>query len=60
MRPPPPGPPGEGDTPVAQFGRVRWISEEPSLVFEDDESALCDDRRAIDWDLIDEVMTHAN
>ena len=55
-RPPPPGPPGEGDTPVAQFGRVRWISE-PS---EEDESTLYDDRRAIDWDLIDEVMTHAN
>ncbi|KAN0124562.1 hypothetical protein V8E53_015808 [Lactarius tabidus] len=59
MRPAPPGPPGEGDTPVAQFGRVRWISE-PSLVFEDDDSALCDDRRAIDWDLIDEVMTHSS
>ena len=60
MRPPPPGPPGEGDTPVAQFGRVRWISESSMISEEEDDSGLCDDRRAIDWDLIDEIMTHAN
>jgi hypothetical protein len=31
-----------------------------STIPEDDDSSLCDDRRAIDWDLIDEVMMHAS
>jgi hypothetical protein len=59
MRPPPPGPPSDGDTPVAPFGQVRWMTD-ASTIPEDDDSSLCDDRRAIDWDLIDEVMMHAS
>ncbi|KAH9029698.1 hypothetical protein EDB85DRAFT_1965609 [Lactarius pseudohatsudake] len=58
VRPPPPGPPSEGDTPIAPFGKLRWTDALP--IPEDDDPSLCDDRRAIDWDLIDEVMKHAS
>ncbi|KAH8989340.1 hypothetical protein EDB86DRAFT_3081067 [Lactarius hatsudake] len=58
VRPPPPGPPSEGDTPIAPFGKLRWT--DPLTIPEDDDPSLCDDRRAIDWDLIDEVMKHAS
>ncbi|KAI9430928.1 hypothetical protein H4582DRAFT_2085862 [Lactarius indigo] len=58
VRPPPPGPPSEGDTPIAPFGKLRWTDS--LMLPEDEDPSLCDDRRAIDWDLIDEVMKHAS
>ncbi|KAI0052554.1 hypothetical protein FA95DRAFT_1601602 [Auriscalpium vulgare] len=48
-RPPPPGPPSEGTTPVTLFGRPMWMLEE------DDAPA-----GQIDWALIDEVMERAS
>ncbi len=59
MRPVPPGPPSEANTPIAPFVVPRW--EVDTLTTPSDESlSPYDDRRAIDWDLIDEVMTHAS
>ncbi|KAI0247503.1 hypothetical protein BJV78DRAFT_911870 [Lactifluus subvellereus] len=56
MRPVPPGPPSEVNTPVAPFARARWPAD--SLTIPEDDTP--DDQRAIDWDLIDEVMMHAS
>ncbi len=58
-RPVPPGPPSEDNTPVAPFGLPRWQAD--TLTTPQDNTSLSpyDDRRAIDWDLIDEVMEHA-
>lgn len=59
MRPVPPGPPSESNTPIAPYGLPRWEPE--TLTIPPDEMlSPYDDRRAIDWDLIDEVMTHAS
>jgi len=59
MRPVPPGPPSEDNTPIAPFRVPRW--EVDTLTIPPDEIlSPYDDRRAIDWDLIDEVMTHAS
>ena len=57
MRPVPPGPPSEVDTPVAPFGRATVTDS--LTIPEDDSPSPYDDQRAIDWDLIDEVMMHA-
>ncbi|KAI0260912.1 hypothetical protein BC834DRAFT_496227 [Gloeopeniophorella convolvens] len=59
-RPPPPGPPSEGNTPVALFGRPRWHTDPGSIPEDEPSPSPGDDRRAIDWDLIDEVMKHAS
>jgi len=56
-RPVPPGPPSENNTPIAPFGLPRWHAD--TLTFPQDDTPS-DDRRAIDWDLIDEVMKHAS
>jgi len=59
MRPVPPGPPSEANTPIAPFGRPRWQAD--SLMdLQDDIPSPYDDRRAIDWDLIDEIMKRAS
>lgn len=59
MRPVPPGPPSEGSTPVVSFGLPHWQAD-TLIPPQDDTLSPYDDRRAIDWDLIDEVMTHAS
>jgi len=59
MRPVPPGPPSEANTPVAPFGIPRWQPDSLTNL-QDDITSPYDDRRAIDWDLIDEVMKHAS
>ncbi|KAI0287237.1 hypothetical protein BC826DRAFT_60506 [Russula brevipes] len=57
-RPVPPGPPSEANTPIAPFGLPRWNTDTLTIL-QDDASSPDDDSRAIDWDLIDEVMKRA-
>jgi len=59
MRPVPPGPPSEANTPIALLGLPRWQSDGLTNS-QDDIPSPYDDRRAIDWDLIDEVMKRAS
>jgi hypothetical protein len=59
MRPVPPGPPSEDNTPIAPFGVPRWHADAVTIP-QDETPSPYDDRSAIDWDLIDEVMTHAS
>jgi hypothetical protein len=58
-RPVPPGPPSEDNTPVAPFGLPRWQADTLTIPQDDTSLSPYDDRRAIDWDLIDEVMKRA-
>ncbi len=58
MRPVPPGPPSEANTPIAPSRVPRW--EADTLTITPDEILPYDDCPAIDWDLIDEVMTHSS
>lgn len=59
-RPVPPGPPSENNTPIAPFGLPRWHADTVTSPQDDTSLSPSDDRRAIDWDLIDEVMKHAS
>jgi hypothetical protein len=59
-RPVPPGPPSENNTPIAPFGLPRWPADTLTIPKDDTSPSPYDDRRAIDWDLIDEVMKHAS
>ena len=58
-RPVPPGPPSENNTPIAPFVLPRWHADTLTIPQDDTSLSPYDDRRAIDWDLIDEVMKHA-
>ena len=58
MRPVPPGPPSEDNTPIAPFRAPRWHTDALTIPQDEIPSPL-DDRGAIDWDLIDEVMKNA-
>jgi len=58
-RPVPPGPPSEDNTPIAPFGLPRWQADALTIPQDDTSMSPYDDRHAIDWDLIDEVMKRA-
>ena len=59
MRPVPPGPPSEDNTPIAPYRVPRWHADPMTIPQDEISSSPYDDRAAIDWDLIDEVMKNA-